>query len=108
MNNYVIVFVTAGSEEIAAKISRTVVSEELAACANIIGGVRSIYRWKGKVEDEREWFIIMKTRAELFERLRDRVVELHPYEVPEIICAAIRDGLPRYLQWIADSTQCAR
>lgn len=105
MREHVIVFVTAGSEENALKIAQTAVVERLAACANIVGGVRSIYRWRGKIEDEREFLIIMKTRAELFGRLRDRVREIHSYEVPEIICVEIRDGLSQYLQWIDDSTQ---
>jgi len=104
LSDCIIVFVTAGSEEVAERIGKAVVEERLAACANIVPGVRSIYRWKGRIEDDRELLIIMKTRAALFPRLRDRIRQLHTYEVPEIICADIRDGLPDYLKWIVDST----
>jgi periplasmic divalent cation tolerance protein len=101
----VIVLVTAPSEEKAAELGRALVEEGLAACANLIPRVRSIYRWEGKVEDEAEVLIVLKTRAELFERLRARVVALHPYQVPEVIQLAISAGHAPYLAWIASSTQ---
>jgi periplasmic divalent cation tolerance protein len=103
-NPYIVVFVTAPDEQKAAAIGRTLVDEQLAACANLIGPIRSIYRWRDAVEDEPEHLIIIKTRASLFGTLRERVRELHPYEVPEIIAVGIQKGSPPYLDWIRDST----
>jgi periplasmic divalent cation tolerance protein len=82
---FILVMMTASSEDEGALIGETVVGEGLAACCNIVPGVRSIYRWEGKLMDELEVLCIMKTRSTLFEKLKDRIVELHSYEVPEII-----------------------
>jgi periplasmic divalent cation tolerance protein len=101
---FVIVFVTAASEQEAASIGRTLVEEGLAACANIIPQIRSIYRWKGEVRDERETLIIIKSREDLFERIRSRVKELHSYEVPEITAIKLDRGDSAYLQWIESVT----
>jgi periplasmic divalent cation tolerance protein len=97
---FVIIFVTAASEQEAASIARTVVEEGLAACANIIPHIRSIYRWKGEVWDEKETLIIIKSREELFEQIRSRIRELHSYEVPEITAIQLDKGDVAYLQWI--------
>ncbi|MGC8491317.1 MAG: divalent-cation tolerance protein CutA [Syntrophobacteraceae bacterium] len=105
MNETSIVFVTAGSEEEAAKIGQTLVNERLAACANLVPGIRSIYRWKGKICDEREFLIIIKTRTSKFEALQKRVQELHSYEVPEIISFPVSRGLPQYLAWVLEETE---
>ncbi|MCJ7663566.1 MAG: divalent-cation tolerance protein CutA [Desulfobacterales bacterium] len=94
------IFVTAASEQEAASIGRALVEEGLAACANIIPQIRSIYRWKGEIWDERETLIIIKSREELFDRIRSRVKELHSYEVPEITAIKLEKGDPAYLQWI--------
>ena len=102
--NATVVLVTAPDAETAARIARALVEERLAACGNVVDGVRSIYRWEGRVEDAREALLILKTRAEVFARLRDRVVELHPYECPEVIRLEVADGLPAYLDWIASGT----
>jgi len=99
-----IVFVMAGSEEEAAKIARTLVEERLAACANIIGPVRSIYRWRGAVEDAREYMIMVKTRGRLYPGVERRVKELHSYEVPEIVAIGLAAGSRRYVEWIFEST----
>ncbi|MBW7996722.1 MAG: divalent-cation tolerance protein CutA [Candidatus Glassbacteria bacterium] len=98
------VFVTVGSENDALLIARTVVEERLAACGNVLGSVRSIYRWQGKVEDELEVLLMLKTRAALFESLRSRVVELHAYEVPEVVALPIEAGHGPYLDWIRENT----
>ena len=100
----VIIFVTAASEQEAAAISRALVEEGLAACANIIPQIRSIYRWEGKIWDEREALIIIKSREDLFERIRSRVKELHSYEVPEITAIKIDEGDSAYMQWIESVT----
>jgi periplasmic divalent cation tolerance protein len=103
-SGYVIIFVTAASEQEAAAIGKAVVEEGLAACANIIPAIRSIYRWKETIWDERESLIIIKSRDDLFDRIRNRVKELHSYEVPEITAIKLEQGDPAYLQWIETVT----
>ncbi len=101
--NAIIVFVTAPSHSDAADIARTIVSERLAACVNLIPHIRSIFFWDDKVQDEQETLMIIKTTEDLFEPLRKRIIMTHPYSVPEIISVGIRDGNPEYLQWIYDT-----
>jgi periplasmic divalent cation tolerance protein len=100
----VVVFVTAPSEEEAAGIARTLVEERLAACVNIVRGIRSIYSWEGRVEDDTEMLLIVKTRAALFDRLATRVKELHSYTVPEVIAVPLVKGLKDYTDWIGEVT----
>ena len=100
----IVVLITAGSEEEAVSIGRALVEERLAACANIVPRIRSIYRWEGKVQDDPEALMIVKTRADLFEPLKQRVLELHPYSVPEVISLKIEQGHEEYLAWLEDST----
>jgi periplasmic divalent cation tolerance protein len=104
MTDYIVVLVTAPAEE-AVDLAKTLVDERLVACVNIVPGLRSIYWWQGKVEDEPEVLCIMKTRTTLFEALRDRVRELHSYEVEEIIALPIMAGNPPYLDWIKENTK---
>jgi len=98
-----IVLTTAGSEGEAAKIARHLVEHGLAACVNIVPQVTSVYRWKDKVEEAREWLLIIKTTAGIFGQVRQTIADLHSYELPECICLTIEDGSPDYLQWIAES-----
>jgi periplasmic divalent cation tolerance protein len=100
MSEHQAVLMTAPSAEVAATIARAVVGEGLAACVNIVPGVRSIYRWQGEVCDDAEVLCVIKTRAERFEALRARIAALHPYEVPEIIALPIAAGSAPYLAWI--------
>jgi len=97
-------YITVPSREIAEKIARALVEEKLAACINIFAGVRSIYRWKGKVETANEVCLVAKSRAELFDKLEKRVKELHPYECPCIVAFPIGMGHQPYLDWIAEET----
>ena len=99
----IVVFSTFPSEDKAADIARTLVSEGLAACANLVPPVRSIYRWQGEICDERETLAILKTTRERFDALRDRLVTLHPYEVPEVIALPVEAGHAPYLDWVAAS-----
>jgi periplasmic divalent cation tolerance protein len=101
---YVVVLVTCPAER-AAEIARPLVEEKLAACVNIIPGLRSIYAWEGKICDDPEALLLIKTRAALFEALRARVLELHLYEVPEVIALPILAGHTDYLRWLAESTR---
>ncbi|MFQ5965353.1 MAG: divalent-cation tolerance protein CutA [Candidatus Scalinduaceae bacterium] len=105
MSNYIVIFITAGSINEAKKIGRTLVEEKLVACSNIISTIRSIYRWKGKICDDKEALIILKTRKRLFKQIEARVNELHSYEVPEVIAFPIIEGSEKYLSWLTDETK---
>jgi periplasmic divalent cation tolerance protein len=96
-----VVLVTAPSAEKAAELARALVEERLAACGNVVPGLRSIYRWEGKVQDEPEALLILKTTRGRFEALRERVLALHPYQVPEVIALSVEAGSAAYLGWIA-------
>ncbi len=98
-----VVFVTVPDAETADKLAEALVGERLAACVNVLAGVRSIYRWKGAVERDQELLCVCKTTRAGFERLRARVVELHPYDVPEVIALPIAVGHAPYLDWITAS-----
>jgi periplasmic divalent cation tolerance protein len=100
----IIVFITASSEDEAAKISRALVEARLAGCVNIIKGVRSIYHWKGKIEDESEVLMMVKTQRHLFPSLSKKVKELHTYTVPEILALPIVEGSAEYLNWLKEVT----
>ena len=104
MAQFVGVLVTCGSEEEASKIAHALVNEKLAACANMISPIRSIYRWQGKICDEREWLLVVKTRETRFQDLEKRVKSLHSYQVPEIISLPILAGSSSYLSWLEEST----
>ncbi len=101
---HVVVLSTASNADEAARIGKTIVQEGLAACVNIVEGVRSIYIWKETLYDEHEVLSVYKTRAELFERLESRIKELHSYEVPEVVALTVDGGSPQYLEWIDDVT----
>jgi len=103
--DYCIVYVTAGSAEEAKKVADAVVGRKLAACANISGPIRSVYWWKGTLHDEPEMLLVMKTRLEMFDQLKQAVLEVHSYEVPEIIAAPILAGHKPYLDWIGESVE---
>ena len=97
------VYVTAGSREEAETIGRTLVGEEIAACANIFDGVRSVYRWQGAVHEDAEAVMIAKTTHAHLDTLIARVRELHSYDCPCVVAIPVATGNPDYLQWIADS-----
>ena len=105
MAEFVVLFVTCGSEEEALKVAHALVEERLAACANLVSPIRSIYRWGGKVWDEKEWLLIIKTQRSRFEKLEKRVRSLHSYTTPEIIALPIVEGSSPYLRWIEEMTE---
>lgn len=105
MTDKIVVLVACGSAEEARKIARAAVESRLAACANVLPGVESVYRWKGAVEESAEWLLLIKTTRGLFERLAERVRALHSYELPEIVGLPIEDGLEGYLSWIERSVE---
>jgi periplasmic divalent cation tolerance protein len=100
MTNTLAVLCTCANEDDAMRIADTIVQERLAACVNILPGVRSIYRWEGHVESEQEILLIVKTTQESFPALRDRIVALHSYETPEVIALPVVDGFEKYLTWL--------
>ena len=96
---------TAVEEEFAAEeLAAALVTERLAACAQVLGPVRSVYRWEGEVRRTREWLIVAKTTFARLPELTDRIRELHRYEVPEIVAVPITGGDPAYLTWIQRET----
>ena len=105
MSDPIVVFVTCGSEEEGLKIANAVVEDHLAACVNLVSPIRSIYRWEGKIWDEKEWLLIIKTQEERFEALEKKVKSLHSYSVPEIISLPIAEGSSSYLDWIRENTK---
>jgi len=96
---------TAPDAETAAKLGRALVSEHLAACVNVIPGLRSFYEWEGEVQDDEEVQLFIKTRASRTAELRARLSELHPYDVPEILFLTIRGGSEEYLDWLRQCTE---
>lgn len=99
-----LVYVTCPDPETGEAIAGRLVEERLAACINVVPGLRSVYRWQGKIEIDDEALLLIKTTAARFEALRERVRELHPDEVPEIVAAPVVQGLDSYLRWVRDET----
>jgi periplasmic divalent cation tolerance protein len=104
MGQELIVFVTAPNDEEAARIAESLVTERLAACVNIVGGIQSIYRWEGEVTRDRETLLIIKTVDERYADLERRVKEFHTYTTPEVIAYKIERGSEAYLKWLREST----
>jgi len=99
----VLILSTAPSPEAARRIARCLVEEKLAACVQMIPGMQSFYIWKGQLCDEPEFLLLIKSRADLFDRVADRVRSLHSYEVPEIVSLRIAEGSKEYLAWMETS-----
>lgn len=101
----IVVFITAPTKEIGRQIAAALVEQRLAACVNILGPIRSIYTWEGKICDDEEMLLIAKSRTDLIEgRLIPLVQTIHPYDVPEIIALPVVAGLPSYLEWVIRET----
>jgi periplasmic divalent cation tolerance protein len=96
--------VTMPDAEQATSLARVLVEEGLAACVNVVPGVHSVYAWEGRVQEEEEVLCLIKTRTAVFDRARQRILDLHPYEVPEILAFAVDDGSPAYLDWLRKAT----
>lgn len=104
--DYIVVLITVPSKDVANKISDLLLEKKLAACANIVSSINSLYTWQGKMNDDEEALMIVKTRANLFEReFIDAVKSVHPYDVPEIIALPIIMGSKSYLDWIGAETK---
>jgi periplasmic divalent cation tolerance protein len=101
----ILVLSTSDSEEVARTIATALVEAKEAACVNIVPGIRSIYRWEGKICEEAEVLLAIKSTGELFDAVNSRIHRLHPYQVPEVIAVPIKDGDSAYLQWLRDSVK---
>ena len=100
MIEYIVALSTLGSEEEAVRLAKTLVERRLVACVNVLPDVRSFYRWDGRLVDDQEVLLIMKTRGERWEALSAAIEELHPYDVPELISLPLHGGATSYLSWI--------
>lgn len=98
-----VVLITAPSLEVARTLARALVEEGLAACVNLVPGVTSVYRWQGEVVEEGEVLLVAKTTTFVFPRLKERVLALHPYQVPEILALPVAEGHGPYLAWLREN-----
>ena len=97
-----VVLTTAGSDEEARAIAGALVRRRLAACVNILPGARSVYRWKGEIQEDEERLLLIKSSRRLFPAVREAIRELHSYDVPELLALPVEDGDPAYLGWLAE------
>jgi periplasmic divalent cation tolerance protein len=104
MTDKIVVVSTCGSAGEAERIARGLVDKRVAACVNVLPGMRSIYRWEGAVEDAGEWLLLIKTTRARFAELRAELERLHSYEVPEVIALPVVEGSEKYLGWIDSET----
>jgi periplasmic divalent cation tolerance protein len=100
MTDKIVVLSTCASDEEATRIARTLVEKGLAACVNVLTGVRSVYRWKNAIEDNPEVLLVIKTSRSLFDNVRGQIERMHSYELPEVIALPVVSGSERYLAWI--------
>jgi periplasmic divalent cation tolerance protein len=100
MTDKIVVLSTVSGAEEAEKIARALVDARLAACVNVVPGMRSFYRWKGNTEDAEEWLLVIKSSRGRFDALRTALEKLHSYEVPEVIALSVIDGAQNYLNWM--------
>ena len=105
MTDKIVVFTTCGSEEEARKLAAALIEKRMAACVNIAAPVTSVYRWKGKLEEAKEWMLIIKSRRERFEELRVVLEGAHSYELPEVLAIPVVEGSPNFLAWVEDETR---
>ena len=100
MSNHIQVVTTTEQEKDALDIARSLVQQRLAACVQVVGPLSSTYRWGGEVQTAREWLCQVKTRRELYEAVEAAILQLHPYDVPEIVATEIVSASPTYLKWL--------
>lgn len=103
----IVVMTTLASTDEAVKLVQTLLERRLIACGSVLPGARSLYRWQGKIADEQEVVVLLKTRASRVDTLRGAFAELHPYKVPELLALPVAAGAERYLGWIAAETALA-
>lgn len=104
MTSNLFIYITCGSQPEAERIADALVEEQLVACANILSPHTAVYRWEGKVERGEEVAVVFKTRADLFEKVKNRIVELHSYDCPCVVALPIEAGHEPFLKWIGEET----
>jgi periplasmic divalent cation tolerance protein len=102
-----VVLTTVATDDEAVRLIRGLLDRRLIACGTLVPGARSLYRWQGRIADEREVFVLLKTRSARLEPLQAAFAELHPYKVPELLALPVSAGLDRYLEWITGETALA-
>jgi periplasmic divalent cation tolerance protein len=100
----IVVLTTVSNDEEAVKLVRALLDRRLIACGTLVPGARSIYRWQGKIADERETLLLLKTRSARVQSLQEAFRELHPYKVPELLALSVDSGFEKYLEWINGET----
>lgn len=103
MSDATVIFCSCSNADEARRIARNLVESRLAACVNILSPIESIYRWQGQVETAQEILLFIKTTAERFPELQERIIHLHSYETPEIVALPVSAGLDKYLAWLRES-----
>ncbi len=101
--NYHVIYCTCPNNAVANAISKLLVQNKLAACVNILPNITSIYEWRGELQRDQELLLLIKSRSDKFEELKQAIIKLHPYELPEIIAVSIDNAVPNYLNWINES-----
>jgi periplasmic divalent cation tolerance protein len=105
MEEIIQIITTADDRIVIEKIGRNLVEKRLVACAQILGPIQSIYRWKGTLENADEWLLLMKSKASLYPAIEEEIRRQHPYELPEIIATSVDNGLAGYLDWVSGETK---
>ncbi|WP_017577284.1 divalent-cation tolerance protein CutA [Nocardiopsis kunsanensis] len=96
---------TVDTEEGARNVARSVVEHQVAACAQVSGPITSFYRWEGQVQNDPEWIVVIKTTSDRLDALTSRILDVHPYDVPEIVAVPVVGGNPAYLDWVREETR---
>lgn len=102
--SFVQVITTVSEKKDAERLAKYILDERLGSCVQIIGPLKSVYRWKGKIEKTLEWACLIKTRKTLYKKVETAIKKIHPYEVPEIIAIPIAEGSKDYFKWLSDET----
>ena len=103
--DYCLVFTTCNDGSTAEKIATELVTSQTAACVNMINSVKSVYQWENSIETDEEIILVIKTRKSLLDDLEKKLVDIHPYELPELISVPIESGSEKYLNWLAANTK---
>jgi len=106
MSDLIVILCACGDETEALRVANALIDDRLAACVNALPAMQSVYRWKGSIETAREVLLLIKTTGDRFPALRDRILELHSYETPEIIALPIVAGAEKYLAWLREQVSC--
>lgn len=104
-DKFIIVLTTIDDYDKGRRISKLIIDKKLAACVNIVGPIQSEFFWRGKIEESKEWLILIKTRKDLYSKLEELIIKVHPYVTPEIIFFEIDGGFKKYLNWINEVTE---